>query len=266
VFRSGPGSQTIAAAGEGVNAAIDRKYPENYTLRARVPVMEQPRNRLRLALLATAGRAYLHLLRGTMRLEYRDRDLLERVRSETGRYILAFWHSRLVMIRSSYPDDRMVALLSQHDDAQILGRILSGFGVEQAAGSSTRGGAAGLREILRRVERGYSVGIAPDGPRGPRRKVKPGVVATARLTGLPILPVSYSARPARRLRSWDRTLLPLPFARGLFVYGEPLRVASDADALERERCRRRLELELDRLTDLADAELGLPVEEPAPAS
>jgi lysophospholipid acyltransferase (LPLAT)-like uncharacterized protein len=92
--------------------------------------------------------------------------------------------------------------------------------------------------------------------------VKPGVVAVARLTGLPIVPVAFSARPARRLRSWDRTLVPLPFSRGLFVLGQPLTVPRRADEAEQERLRARLEADVDRVTDLADARVGLPPEEP----
>ncbi len=111
---------------------------------------------------------------------------------------------------------------------------------------------------------GYDVGITPDGPRGPRRRVKPGVIAAARFTGLPIIPVAFSARPARRLGSWDRTLVPFPFSRGLFVCGEPLRVARDIGQEEQDRLRTLLESEIDRLTDLADTRVGLGVEEVRP--
>ena len=135
---------------------------------------------------------------------------------------------------------------------------------KSAWGSSTRGGAGALREIVRRIRKGADAGFTPDGPRGPRRRVQPGVIAAARLSGKPIIPVAFSARPARRLRSWDGTLLPHPFARGLFIYGEPLRVPRSADGAEEENCRLALEADLDRLTDLTDTEMGLPPEEPRP--
>ena len=96
------------------------------------------------------------------------------------------------------------------------------------------------------------------------RRIKPGVLTVARVTGLPMVPVGYSARPARRLGSWDRTLLPYPFCRGVFVYGEPLRVSRDADEAEVERLRLALEVELDRVTDLADSRVELQVEEARP--
>ena len=110
----------------------------------------------------------------------------------------------------------------------------------------------------------YDVGIAPDGPRGPRRRIKPGLLTVARLTGLPIVPLGFSARPARRLASWDRTLVPYPFGRALFVYGDPLRVPRDAGDAERDRLQALLEAELDRVTDLADTRVGLQVEELRP--
>ena len=226
--------------------------------------MSDVRQRLGTAVLSAIGHAYIRLARLTMRLEYRDRSCLERVRGQGEQYILAFWHSRLAMMTYGYPDDPMVALISRHRDARMLGRIHRRFGVEQAWGSSTVGGASALRGVLRRVREGYNVGITPDGPRGPRRRAKTGVVAIARLSGLPVVPVAFSARPATRIRSWDGTLLPWLFARGLFVYADPLRVPREATPEEQEQWRQRIEAELDRLTDLADRQVGRPVEEPRP--
>src|SRR6185503_19809634 len=104
------------------------------------------------------------------------------------RYILAFWHSRWVLMPYSYPGGKMAVLLSQHRDAEMLARVLARFGLHTARGSSTRGGFEGLRSIVRMSRDGYDLGIAPDGPRGPRRCAQAGVIAMARLTGLPIVP------------------------------------------------------------------------------
>jgi hypothetical protein len=213
-----------------------------------------------LALAPRLAYAYLRLLRRTMRLEYRNAAALERARAGGSRYLLAFWHSRFLMMPWAYPDRRLVVLHSRSRDARILAGVLERFGLESAWGSSSAGAVAGLRELLRRTREGYDVGLAPDGPRGPRRQAKPGVVAAARLTGLPIVPVGFSASRARRLASWDRTLVPWPFSRGLFVYGEPLSVPPGSSDAEREALRGRLERELDRLTDHADAEVGLDLE------
>jgi lysophospholipid acyltransferase (LPLAT)-like uncharacterized protein len=206
----------------------------------------------------------IRFLGWSARIEYRNRDVLERARRESGPYILTFWHSRFALMPFCYPGNRMVVLHSRHRDARMLAQVMARFGHAQAWGSTTAGGATGVRQILRFIRDGHDVGMTPDGPRGPRRRVQPGVIALARLSGKPIVPVAYSARPARRLGSWDRTLVPWPFARALFVYGEAIRVPRDADETAQEALRARLEQELDRLTDLCDDELGVPREDPRP--
>lgn len=208
--------------------------------------------------------AYIRLLRATMRIEARGRSVLDDARAGPGHYILCFWHSRFVLMPYCYPGPRIVVLSSNHRDAEALVRILRKFGIEQARGSTSSGALTGMRQILRKVQDGCDVGLTPDGPKGPRRRVQPGVVAVARFTGLPIVPVAFSAAPSRRLRTWDRTLLPNFFSRGLFVYGDPISVAREADAAEQERGRLALEAELDRITDLADDAMGIPREDPRP--
>ena len=215
------------------------------------------RERLSTWLVPWLGHVYIRLLHKTMRIEYRGEHVLDRARERSGRYILAFWHSRWVMMPYVYPDSRIVVLISQHRDARMLGRILERFGLATAFGSSTRGGAAGLRSVLRFVRDGYDVGIAPDGPKGPRWQVKPGVVVTAKLSGLPVVPVTFSSTHARRLRSWDRTLIPRPFDRGLYLYADPVWVPRDIDDEEVETYRRRIELALQQLTTEADRATGI---------
>lgn len=212
--------------------------------------------------------AYIRLLHATMTIEFTGREVLDAARRDPGRYILCFWHSRFVLMPYVYPGPRIVVLSSNHADAEALVRILRKFGIEQARGSTSRGGATGVRQILRKVEDGCDVGLTPDGPRGPRRRVQPGVVAVARFTGLPIIPVAFSARPARRLRTWDGTLLPKLYSKGLFVYGNPIRVPREADDAAQEAHRLALEAELDRITDGADDAMGIPREparDPVPA-
>lgn len=208
------------------------------------------------------GYWYIRLLRATMRLEFRGRETLDRIRQENRQYILAFWHSRFAMMHYCYPDQRISVMISRHRDARLLAEILMRFGYDMAWGSSTRGGVAALREVVRRMRNGYDSAFTPDGPRGPRRRVQAGVIVAARLSGMPIMPMAFSARPARRLRSWDRTLVPFPFSKGLYLYGEPMYVPRNADEQEQERLRVALEELLDRLTDRADEEVGLPPEDP----
>ena len=208
--------------------------------------------------------AYIRVLHATMRIQVRGAEALEAARREPGHYILCFWHSRFVLMPYCYPGPRIVVLSSNHRDAEALVRILRKFGIEQARGSSTEGGTIGMRQILRKVAEGCDVGLTPDGPRGPRRRVQPGVIAVARFTGLPIIPVTFSASPSRRLGTWDRTLLPKFFSKGMFVYGRPVVVARDATAATQEDERLALESELDRITDLADDLVSLAREDARP--
>lgn len=226
--------------------------------------MSPTKERFLLAVAPRLAYAYIRLLRASMRLEWRGRDRLDALRREGGRFILAFWHSRLVMMPYVYPGGRITVLSSRHRDSEMLARVLVRLGLDLSKGSSTSGGAAGLRDILRKTRAGFDVAFTPDGPKGPRRVVKPGVVAAARLSGLPILPVAFSAKPAWRLRTWDRTLLPRPFARGLYLYGEPLFVPREAEGPAQEAWGLALARSLDALTDAADRETGIGPEEERP--
>jgi lysophospholipid acyltransferase (LPLAT)-like uncharacterized protein len=103
--------------------------------------------------------------------------------------------------------------------------VVRRFGIRPILGSSSRGGAAGLRGLLAVLSRGELIGITPDGPRGPRRQAAAGVAQLAALSGVPVLPCA--ARTSRRiqLQTWDRMPVPLPFGRGVMVCGPAIRVA-----------------------------------------
>jgi lysophospholipid acyltransferase (LPLAT)-like uncharacterized protein len=117
--------------------------------------------------------------------------------------------------------------------------------------------------MVQQIEQGAAVAVTPDGPRGPRMRAAPGIAMVAKLTGAPIVPVSYSTSRAIAWSSWDRFLLALPFGRGVFVLGEPVYVPRDADADAVENARRAVEAQLNRLTLEADRLCGRPPVEPA---
>jgi lysophospholipid acyltransferase (LPLAT)-like uncharacterized protein len=104
-----------------------------------------------------------------------------------------------------------------------------------------------MRSLLRKAEEGYDLAFTPDGPRGPAKVVQPGVILAAAATGLPIQPVALAATRCRRLRSWDRFVVPLPLSTVHFVYGEPLAVARRAEISA-------AAAELKRRLDAAEAE------------
>jgi lysophospholipid acyltransferase (LPLAT)-like uncharacterized protein len=179
-------------------------------------------------------------------------------------FILAFWHGRIMMMPFCWRRDKPInMLISHHRDGQIIARTVSHFGIDTVAGSSSKGGSAALRGMLRSLKSGISVGITPDGPRGPRMHASEGVVQVARLSGVPVIPCGFSAARRRTLGSWDRFTLALPFSRGLFVWGEPILVAHDADSAAMEAARRAIEAGLTSVTQAADRAMGHPPVEPA---
>jgi lysophospholipid acyltransferase (LPLAT)-like uncharacterized protein len=146
--------------------------------------------------------------------------------------IYALWHCHVFfmpMLRLS-SGQPVAVLLSAHRDAQIVGVAARMRGVELVAGSSTRGGVRAYLQLIQRLRGGSSVCITPDGPRGPARRVKPGVVHLAQQSGCALVPMGLAVTRQRRLRSWDRTLLPLPFGRVVLTLGPPLWLPPAPDA------------------------------------
>lgn len=190
-----------------------------------------------------------------------------RAQARAGRpLIVCFWHGRMVVMPNFWSFAMPIHLLgSPHRDGQLILRILRRFGVHSIIGSSSRHGARALRQMARVIGEGSSVCIAPDGPRGPRMRAREGIIVLARLTGAPIYPVSFSVENGRILRSWDRFLLALPFGKGLFIVGEPLTVAHDADAVAVAAARAELEARLNAITAEADRRCRRIPVEPAAA-
>jgi lysophospholipid acyltransferase (LPLAT)-like uncharacterized protein len=124
---------------------------------------------------------------------------------------------------------RAHVLVSRHRDGRFIGAVVRRFRLEMVHASTRRGGATGLRVLLRVLRGGDMVVITPDGPRGPARRAAPGVAQLAAVSGLPVLPCAARTLNGRVLRrSWDRMRLPLPFGRGVFVLGAPVAVAREA--------------------------------------
>ncbi|HEX9022481.1 MAG TPA: lysophospholipid acyltransferase family protein [Geobacteraceae bacterium] len=136
--------------------------------------------------------------------------------------IIALWHSRLLMSPFAYMGKELHCLLSSHGDGDLIANTMEGFAFRLIRGSSTKGGTEALREMVKLARKNADLAITPDGPRGPAEVAKPGIAQLARLTGHPILPLAFASSRAKRFRSWDRFLLPYPFSRGVFVWGDPL--------------------------------------------
>ena len=180
--------------------------------------------------------------------------------------IVAFWHNRLMLMPYCWPSQKPFhMLISSHPDGRLIARTVAHFGIDAIAGSSRRGGGEALRALVRKLKSGESVGITPDGPRGPRMHAGDGALVLARLTGVPIVPAAAAVSRRIVLGSWDRLIVALPFSRGAMVWGDPITVPRDADDATLENCRRALETELNRVTAAADTAVGAALIQPAAA-
>jgi lysophospholipid acyltransferase (LPLAT)-like uncharacterized protein len=149
--------------------------------------------------------------------------------------IAAFWHERLPLMpalwqltrRSNPGRNRIHVLVSKHRDGQFIGAVVTRFDINVVLGSSSKGGAAGVRILLGLLRAGDHIGITPDGPRGPRRVAAPGVAQLAALSGAKVLPCAAQISRRWVLGTWDRMVIPLPFARGVVVCGAPIAVARE---------------------------------------
>lgn len=146
--------------------------------------------------------------------------------------VFTLWHGRLLPCTYHHRHQGVVTLISQHRDGEYINRVVRKWGYTTVRGSSSRGGLDALRELVRHLRAGRSLAITPDGPRGPREKMKPGPLLAAQLAGAPIVPVVSGASRASYFGGWDRFMIPHPFARLQIAYGPALDVPRRAGEAE----------------------------------
>ena len=206
-----------------------------------------------------AGAAWLapllaYLLRGlawTWRVDTRGPDPFAGGRQAGA--LGALWHQGVLIAAACYRDSGVCVPVSRSGDGDMIVAVARHLGLGEAPRGSSRSGAVPvLRSLVRLVRSGRVVAILTDGPLGPARVSKPGVVQVASLAEVPIVPLALAARPRLRVPSWDGMLVPLPFARVVCQYGEPLAVPPGARGTRLEACRRGLDEQLEALTACAD--------------
>ena len=150
-------------------------------------------DRFRPAVLALAGDFLYRVTAGTARLEVHGAGHAEAARANGRIAIFSLWHGRLLLGARAHEGRKTAIMISRHADGEIIARIVARHGYVPVRGSTTRGGGTALRELLSLAESGITeFAFTPDGPRGPREVVQMGVIAAARLSGAPIIPVAYS--------------------------------------------------------------------------
>ena len=188
-------------------------------------------NRALVWLVGSLLNAYGQLFLITSRLRIEADPEVERlVREQRVPVIYALWHSHVffVPLFRTFERRAVSVLLSAHRDAQIVCVAARLRGIRLVFGSSTRGGARAYLQLLSVLQGGQSVVMTPDGPKGPAERVKSGVIRLAQQSGCAIVPVALASSRLHRLKSWDRSLLPLPFSKAVFELGAPLYCPDDA--------------------------------------
>ncbi len=219
----------------------------------RAELAENPRTftpweRLQISVATWVGYLAVLLIGGTLRWEVVGWANFEAARQIGKSVIYAFWHCEIFSATWFWRRRGIVVMTSRNFDGEYIGRIIQRHGYGAARGSSSRGGARALVEMIRAIRKGRLAGFTVDGPRGPRHVAKPGVVLLAKATGAPIL--CFHIVPARASilrKTWDRTEIPHPFSRAAIFIAPPIAVNPDAGDEEQARKLREVQATLDEL-------------------
>lgn len=215
--------------------------------------------KFRIALIGVIGSLILRLLNFTLRWEMVGLSGDNRSWASGNPRIIAFWHGRQLFMPWLYRNFRVrgkgrpfYMLISNHSDGQIISHIVRWLGIRSVAGSSSHGGAAAIFHLIDKLAQGCHIGITPDGPRGPKYKLKPGIVRIAQRSGVAVYPAAISAENKWSFGSWDGMILPKPFSRSVVVLGEPVFVPAEAKGDELAAFSERIEDALNDVTRTAD--------------
>ena len=168
--------------------------------------------------------------------------------------IFAFWHSQLFIMpyiyRFKFKKKSISVLISLSRDGEYISRTVEKFGFQPVRGSTSRGAESAIHLLIRQIQKGQDAAITPDGPRGPRYQVQPGIIRLAELTGRPIIPVGYKTARKTILKTWDRFIIPHPFSLTKFIAGRPILVPKGISDQGREQIRRDIQNTLLKISEL----------------
>jgi lysophospholipid acyltransferase (LPLAT)-like uncharacterized protein len=172
-----------------------------------------------------AGTPVVRALALTWRFAVRNERVVQEARASGRGFVFSLWHGEMLPLLWLHRNQGVRVLISEHRDGELIARIAESFGFRTVRGSSSRGGERALLAIASALEKGEEVAFTPDGPRGPARVSQAGAMIAAARAQTVIVPAAVHAAAAWRLGSWDRFLVPRPFARVTVAYGEPLHLS-----------------------------------------
>ena len=219
--------------------------PRRFTLRQRIV----------LRIIIAAGYWFIRLIGPTLRVCVSCEEGAQQSIGERP-LIVSFWHASMIPATYICRNLGIRVMSSYSYDGEYMGRIIRRFGFVAVKGSSSRNAVRALLGLRRALQDGWTVAFTLDGPRGPRRKVKPGPVALARSSGVPLSMFHMAVDRAWVLNTWDRLMIPKPFSRVLMRFGKLIPVPSDATDEEVERYQQELQNSIDRVCEFAEENVG----------
>jgi lysophospholipid acyltransferase (LPLAT)-like uncharacterized protein len=174
------------------------------------------------------GFAFIRAIARTWRFRAVNADGYAAERAAGRAVVMVLWHGEMLPLLYYHRHREIAVLVSEHGDGEIIARILRAFGFRLIRGSTSRGAARALIAVDRELREGFDVGITPDGPRGPRHSVAPGALLAAHRAGAKLMPLAARASAFWQLGTWDRFIIPKPFARITVAYGDPTPVVADS--------------------------------------
>ena len=173
---------------------------------------------------------FIFLTGVTAKISWFGKEIIDELIEKSQPFIICAWHHDIYFSSWLLKDFELTALISSSKDGEYVNQVLSGFGFGAVRGSSTRGGIGAMKQLIRCLKEGNAVAITPDGPQGPIHKVQEGIVALAKMTGVPIIPWRYEASSCWKLNSWDSHKIPKPITKIKSVFGQPLYVPKSASS------------------------------------
>ncbi len=206
---------------------------------------------------AFIGYLYILFVCYTSEIRIKNSNLPKKMWSEKKPFILAFWHSQLMMIGYVWKSKTTLNMLaSSHSDGRFGAYIAGHFNLKNVSIIS-KNKSPSLRKVFKILEEGNYIGITPDGPRGPNRKVSEGIIKIAAHTQVPIIPLGFASNKNFKLKSWDSFLITHPFSKCRFVWGEPIVIPSSSKDNHLDKYKDFLEQKINDCMALAENNLNV---------
>jgi lysophospholipid acyltransferase (LPLAT)-like uncharacterized protein len=198
----------------------------------------------------------VNVLCKTLRITEKNRNVIDELEKAGKNYVLAFWHGSMLLPWYVHRGKRMIALISKSKDGDLLARVLKNWKYGVIRGSSSTGGDVALGIMIDYGKNKHSITITPDGPRGPRHKLKAGAVIAAKKSGLPLILTGVGIKNKKSLNSWDMFSVPKFFTKAVLIYSDPIYVDKDLAYEETSKVIDDCEIIMNKLQDEAENSLN----------